>query len=116
MKGRAWPCRGVLKNSIRHELFCKKLSIFLLVTQPSPGRLIVSFRISRSTPKTPGGRQILWRVDVKRHAHVGSLDFDQFAFAERADQPARALVAREAHRRLEEPSAEKNGIAAPTFA
>ena len=72
--------------------------------------------ISRAAAKALSGRQVVRRVDVKRHAHVGSLDFDQFAFAERADQPARALVAREAHRRLEEPSAEKNGIAAPTFA
>ena len=72
--------------------------------------------ISRSTPETLGGRQIVRRVHVKRHTHVRRFDFDQFAFAERADQPARALVAREAHRRLEEPSAEKNGIAAPTFA
>ena len=72
--------------------------------------------ISRAASKVLSGGQIAWRVDVKRHAHVGGLDFDQFAFAERADQPARALVAREAHRRLEKPSTEKNGIAAPTFA
>ena len=28
--------------------------------------------------KTPGGRQIVRRVDIERHAHVGRLDFDQF--------------------------------------
>jgi hypothetical protein len=68
------------------------------------GRCLKGMRLIRlqvAALKTPGRRQIVGRVDVGCHAHVGRLDFDQFVGVERADQPARALVAFQAHRRFE---------------
>src|ERR1700678_3559284 len=54
-----------------------------------------------AAPEWLCGRQILGRVDIERHAYVGSFDFNQFPFVEGADQLAGALVSLEAHRRLE---------------
>ena len=58
-------------------------------------------------------REVARSVDVKSRAEVRGGDFDQLGSAESADEPARALVACEAHRRLEQASPEEHGIAAP---
>jgi len=59
------------------------------------------------------GREVARSVDVESRAEVRGGDFDQLGSAEGADEPACALVADEAHRRLEQASPEKHGIAAP---
>jgi hypothetical protein len=65
--------------------------------------------------KAPRGRQIVGRVDVENRAWVRSRDFDARLGGQGSDEPARALVAFKAHRRFEQPPAEKNRVAAPAF-